>query len=217
MFSFYYRCTLLIPLFKQLIRVTETAIVIINTFISPTMSIFLIPPLITTTLFDIGRDTPELAPIFAFKYPETEHALLYAQRPDCWYSGELSSFPFYINVFETIRSNDRLDRLELSSDLSHFSRTTIAHASHYFESYQSYHQMIPYRICQDSSVYVFYRDGDWEATTVGSASSESSQTRTTCVNTTLLANIPAPSGFCPASARLVYTSGSKYFIISDFL
>jgi len=195
---------------SELINVSDTAIMFLDCY--SVLWIFHIPPLITKIpLFDIERDVPEVAPILKFKCLE-QAALSYCLRPDCWYFGDPRSLPFYLEVLDS--SQTGLSKLEVFSDLSNHSVTRITN-----EPVNRNLDKSPYRICEDSCVNVVIHrlKHRVQAITVGSnpSSSDLSQTPNAYVNWTPLVQSDGIRGFCPASARLVYT-GRDHFVICDF-
>ena len=197
----------LIFLFKKLIRVTETAITILDDLDGLLILIHSVPPLKTRTpLFDIHRDIQQIVPIFTFKLPEIRTIYDWLE-PDCWYRGVLDSLPLYL--FQG-SEGDTGSKLEFSYDLSHMSATSIGNAE--WPHYIDHSYMEAYRICEDS--FATLSEG-WGGLYVITAS-DSSQTRSTYSNSTRLAHTVELSTFCPVSARLVYTDSQSHIVISDF-
>jgi hypothetical protein len=198
----------LIFLFQKLIRVTETAFIILDKLDGLLILIYSVPPLITRTpLFDIHRDIQQIVPIFAFKLPEIRIVYGWLES-DCWYRGVLGSLPLYLR-FQG-REGDMCSKLEFSYDLSHMSATLVGNAE--WPQYIGHRQMEAYRICEDSFTTLSQA---WRGLYVTTAS-DSSQTRSTYSNATRLAHTVELSTFCPVSARLVYIDSQSHIVISDF-
>ncbi|KAF8800147.1 hypothetical protein BYT27DRAFT_7200661 [Phlegmacium glaucopus] len=207
----------------EVIKVTETTIIMTHARSTPSLWIFQIPPLITNNLSLLNiEDPPELAPALIFIVTSSV-----VQIPDSWYY----DVPIYFDVLQSHEAGnyDRC-KLDIACDLSDVSLVPIATETIQYpiEHLKEYSRMAHYRICEEGLVNLSkssktldaYTSSTSSGTAAGSGPSSDRhrpQPPTLHINMTHLATVFGPCySFCPASARLVYEKEGN-IVISDFL
>ena len=195
------------PYFKKILKVTDTAIILLN---GPSAShpgplwAWQIPPLTTNTLFD-EEHLPQVPQVLIFQEPVSSGC----HKPDQWYYDDLNSLPLYFDVFERGDYGDFTRcKLDIASDLSDLSlvpvadlcmRESIGHTTRY--------HLVAYRICEDRPVNVYNHYMQLETYTRLTSSGTTVGSPTIDVNVTPFFEFAKPStiySLCPASGRLVW-------------